>query len=338
MKLIDKDRARGSIQELRCYSSKLSFLFLVFLCAAEVLAVDRAKAKANIEVRAEVDIETSMEDNNMMSVVAVDDTGNRVMLAAPAQRIVSLAPHLTEILFEIGVGDKVIATVSYADFPDAAKLIPRVGDAFSINVEKVVALQPDIIFAWETGGANKSLLQLERLGFKVFKNEAPSLEGIAETVRNISILVGEAEVGQQLSTRYLRALKGLQVEPSPSVLPSANSLTKVFFQISDQDLYTVSDRHLIGQGMTLCGAKNLFAHVPISVPLANLESVLKGQPEIVFITRLPGEPVSFWEGRWRKLLGSQVQIIPIDPNLISRPSLRMLDGIEFMCSAIKSAS
>ena len=132
----------------------------------------------------------------------VDDLGNQVMLESPAVRIVSLAPHLTEILFELGVGDNVIATVSYADFPEEAKLIPRVGDAFSVNVEQLVAMQPDIIFAWESGGVNKSLKRLENLGFTIFRNEAPSLEGIANTIQEIAVLVGKAKTGQRLSNRY----------------------------------------------------------------------------------------------------------------------------------------
>ena len=111
----------------------------------------------------------------------------------------------------------------------------------------------------------------------------------------------------------------------------------MFFQISDQDLYTVSGQHLIGQAINLCGGVNLFDSVPISVPLANLESVLRGQPDIIFITRMPESPVSPWEGRWSKLIGNNVRVFPIDPNLISRPSIRMLDGVELMCGAIRSA-
>ena len=268
-------------------------------------------------------------------VAVIDDLGNKVVLKLPATKVVSLAPHLTEILFELGVGHKIVATVSYADFPAQAKLIPRVGDAFSVNVEQVVALQPDIIFAWQTGGANKSLNRLEDLGFTVFKNEAPSLEGIANTVEQIGRLVGEVEIGQRLSDGYRTRLRQLAEGPAEdaSHIPEP---TRVFFQISDQDLYTVSGQHLIGQAINLCGGVNLFDQVPISVPLANLESVLKGQPELIFITRIPGAPASSWEGKWNKLIGKDVRVIPIDPNLISRPSIRMLDGIEFMCSAIRA--
>ena len=143
----------------------------------------------------------------------VDDLGNQVMLESPAVRIVSLAPHLTEILFELGVGDNVIATVSYADFPEEAKLIPRVGDAFSVNVEQLVAMQPDIIFAWESGGVNKALKRLENLGFTIFRNEAPSLAGIANTIEEIAVLVGKADTGQRLSNRYRARLTQLAQFP-----------------------------------------------------------------------------------------------------------------------------
>lgn len=266
----------------------------------------------------------------------VDDLGNQVMLESPAVRIVSLAPHLTEILFELGVGDNVIATVSYADFPEEAKLIPRVGDAFSVNVEQLVAMQPDIIFAWESGGVNKALKRLENLGFTIFRNEAPSLAGIANTIEEIAVLVGKADTGQRLSNRYRARLTQLAQFPAKSESIDMDAI-RVFFQISDQDLYTVSGQHLIGQAINLCGGVNLFDSVPISVPLANLESVLRGQPDIIFITRVPESPVSPWESRWGKLIGNNARVFPIDPNLISRPSLRMLDGVEVMCGAIRNA-
>ena len=265
----------------------------------------------------------------------VDDLGNRVTLESPAMRIVSLAPHLTEILFELDVGDNVIATVSYADFPEEAKLIPRVGDAFSVNVEQLVAMQPDIIFAWETGGVNKSLRRLEDLGFTIFRNEAPSLLQIANTVQKIAALVGKADTGQRLADQYRARLAQLAQFSAKNESVKEDSI-RVFFQISDQDLYTVSGQHLIGQAINLCGGVNLFDSVPISVPLANLESVLRGQPDIIFITRLPESPVSTWEGRWSKLIGNNLRVYPIDPNLISRPSTRMLDGVELMCDVIRS--
>jgi ABC-type Fe3+-hydroxamate transport system substrate-binding protein len=157
----------------------------------------------------------------------------------------------------------------------------------------------------------------------------------------MAILVGKADEGLALSERYLNRLRHLRkqaAENNPGEADTSDrDAPRVFFQISDQDLYTVSDGHLIGQAIELCGGVNLFADVPIPVPLANLEAVLGGKPDIIFITRTPDAPDSPWRSKWEQLLGAVVQVIPIDPNLISRPSFRMLDGIEFMCSAIQTA-
>jgi len=199
----------------------------------------------------------------------------------------------------------------------------------------LVAMQPDIIFAWESGGVNKSLKRLENLGFTIFRNEAPSLLQIANTVQKIAVLVGKADTGQRLANQYRARLTQLAQFSAKNESVKEDSI-RVFFQISDQDLYTVSGQHLIGQAINLCGGVNLFDSVPISVPLANLESVLRGQPDIIFITRLPESPVSTWEGRWSKLIGNNLRVYPIDPNLISRPSTRMLDGVELMCDVIRN--
>ena len=106
-------------------------------------------------------------------IVVIDDLGNTVRISKPAAKIVSLAPHLTELLFSLGVGDRIVGTSRYSDYPPAAKNIPVVGDAFSVNVEAVVALQPDIVFAWSTGGANRALVRLKKLGYAIFLNEVP---------------------------------------------------------------------------------------------------------------------------------------------------------------------
>ena len=120
-----------------------------------------------------------------------DDAGFQVSLARPAQRIISLSPHLTEILFELGAGDLIVGTVSFSDYPIAARSIPRIGDAFSVNVESVVELAPDLIVAWQTGGANRALKKLRSLGYPIYINEAPSLESIASTVRQLARLLGD---------------------------------------------------------------------------------------------------------------------------------------------------
>ena len=139
-------------------------------------------------------------------LVAQDDAGRQVSLAEPPQRIISMAPHLTEMLFELGVQDRIIATVKHSDYPPAARQIPRLGDAFSISIEAVINLSPDLILAWTTGGNQRTLAQLESLGYPVYQNESATLQDIASSVRRIGVLVGEPVRGDALAKMFEQEL------------------------------------------------------------------------------------------------------------------------------------
>lgn len=259
-------------------------------------------------------------------VTVEDDIGRTVRLSAPAKRVVSLAPHLTEILFALGVGDRIVGTARYSDYPEAATRIPRVGDAFSVNVESLIALSPDIVFAWYTGGANRALEKIGALGVPIYYNEAPRLDDIGDSVRRMARLVGRSDTGEALAAAFERELLDMRRESEDPVI--------VFFQISDQNLYTVNGDHLIGQAIRLCGGENLFADARAPVPLVSKEAVLAGDPDLIVITRVPGSPPSSWVAEWQKFDTLAGKVRTIDPNLISRPGLRMTEGIEAMCKLI----
>ena len=253
-----------------------------------------------------------------------DDTGQWLRLDGPAQRIVSLSPHLTEMLFELGLGDRVVGTVSHSDYPSAARQIPRVGDAFSVNVEAVLALAPDLVIAWQSGGANRALQKLRALGMPVYVNEAPTLAAIAASARQLALLAGVGGRGEQLAVFFERRLQALR-RPQGKV--------RVFFQITDENLYTVNDQHLIGQALRLCGAVNIFGDVGVPVPLVSQEAVIGASPQLIFYTQLPGQQPGAWVDRWAARMPGVI-LLPVDPDIISRPSLRMLAGIDLMCQAI----
>lgn len=264
-------------------------------------------------------------------VVVTDDIGRTVSLPAPARRIVSLAPHLTEILFALGVGDRIVGTVKYADYPPAARSLPRLGDAFSVSVEAVLALKPDVVFAWRTGGSGRAVARLAELGVPVYYNEAPKLDAIASSVEKIGKLVGKARKGAQLAQQFRQSL--LRDRQA-----AAGAKVNVFFQISDQGLFTVNREHLIGQAIQLCGGRNIFGDVNASVPQVSKEAVLAGKPDLIVITRSPGSPASPWAATWNSYpsLAGKVQFI--DPDLISRPGLRMTRGIGRLCQMIRRAA
>lgn len=266
--------------------------------------------------------------NTQGEISVQDDLQNRVQIPAPAKRIISLAPHLTELLFSLEVGAQLVGTSRYSDYPRAALDIPVIGDAFSVNVETVVDLQPDIIFAWSTGGANRALDRLGKLGYAIYLNEAKTIGGIGRTIVAMAELVGKRERGRLLQQQLERRVAELR--RANAQLPTV----RVFFQISDQDLYTVNKHHLIGQAITVCNGENVFAEETITVPLVSKESIVMTAPDIIVISKPEKGSVSPWEKRWSDYSGFGEKLRWIDPGLISRPSLRMLTGIEQLCELI----
>lgn len=260
-------------------------------------------------------------------ITVVDDSGTTVVLAEPAGKIVSLSPHLTELLFSLGVGDRIEATVDFSDYPEAALNIPRLGNAFSVSVEAVIEQSPDLIVAWMTGGNHRTFEQLRALGYPVFVNEASSLVGIAVAVQQLGILVGKPERGLELAENFRVDLERLRQSSSGAGSP------KVFFQISDAQLYTVNSQHLIGQAIEVCGAENIFSDVEFFVPMVSYESVVERNPDVLVVSSpYPGYK-SAWDDRWNDL-GWGGRVRTIDASLITRPSLRMLEGIKMLCETL----
>ena len=260
-------------------------------------------------------------------ITVVDDSGTTLVLAEPARKIVSLSPHLTELLFSLGVGDRIEATVDFSDYPEAALNIPRLGNAFSVSVEAVIEQSPDLIVAWMTGGNHRTFEQLRALGYPVFVNEASSLVGIAAAVQQLGILVGKPERGLELAEKFRVDLQRLRQSSSGAGSP------KVFFQISDAQLYTVNSQHLIGQAIEVCGAENIFSDVEFFVPMVSYESVVERNPDVLVVSSpYPGYK-SAWDDRWNDL-GWSGRVRTIDASLITRPSLRMLEGIKMLCETL----
>ena len=165
------------------------------------------------------------------SVQVVDDLGLKVELESRPERIVSLSPHLTELLFSLGAGKKIVATVEHADHPLAAKKIRRLGNAFSLSVESVVDLSPDLIVAWNTGGNQRTVTHLRELGYVIYVNEVRSLEGIGRAVAQLGALIGEPETGLHLESDYLKQLLAIRGAEHSELGP------RIFFQISDDGNY-----------------------------------------------------------------------------------------------------
>ena len=242
-----------------------------------------------------------------------------------AERLISLAPHLTEMVYDLGIGVQLVGVSRYSDFPAAASRLPRVGDAFQLNVERIINLAPDRILAWQ-GGAPRTLSKLEALGFLVQRQEIKGLSSIGEGYRRLGDALGQGPQGALIEAEFTASLNQLRARYATRSTP------RVFLQIAENQLFTVSDRHYMGQAVSVCGGDNLFSEAVSEVPVVTLESVLSGQPEvIVFVTNQKG-PLP-WQVKWQTFL-PDATIQRVEADLLSRPSRRILSGITSLCQAI----
>jgi iron complex transport system substrate-binding protein len=260
-----------------------------------------------------------------------------VTAAAPpastrAPRILSLAPNLTEIAYAAGAGGLLVGTVDYSDYPAAARQLPRVGDAWRVDVERVLALRPDVVLAWATGTPQATVGQLRRLGLNVVEVQTQRLADIPVALRSVGRLAGTEQVATQAAVRF-EARVAEQRARYANRAPIAT-----FIQIDDDPIYTVNGRHVISEIVELCGGRNVFAGLPQLAPPIDAEAVLAADPELILTTDdTITDPLAQWQ-RWprlRAVAAGAVFALPSD--LVTRAAPRLADGVEVTCATIERA-
>jgi iron complex transport system substrate-binding protein len=272
--------------------------------------------------------------SSIAEIIVTDDTGTRVSLSKPATRIISLAPHLTELMFSIGAGNQIVGTVQSADYPAAALGIPRVGDNASIDMEQVIAMQPDLVLVWQSSNGNSLASRLRELHLPVFVSEPQSLAQIETTVRALGQLTGRHEEARATADAFAARVAGL-TRRDPTRDP-----VRVFYQIWGQPIFTVGGRHLISQIIEMCGGHNVFAELPGLAGPVDVESVLAADPDLIVASGHDESRPQWLEAwrRWPQLRAVQqdrLRFIP--PSVIQRHTLRVLDGAEMMCGMIEES-
>lgn len=266
-----------------------------------------------------------------LSVALVTTTQAKAEDNKVPERIISLAPHVTEMLFSAGAGDKVVGVVAYSDFPETALSIESVGSYNAINIEKIIQLNPDLIIAWRSGNRTRDIEKLEQLGFNIAYSEPYQLTDIVQEIRLF---------GQQLNTQTQADAVAERLENILSKLQqSYQHKTKVtaFYQIWNSPLMTINGNQFISQALTLCGAENVFAGLPVLAGEVSVESVIEKNPDTIL---LGGEQavqqgwLTDWQ-RWHTLSAvknSQIHLLNADT--FQRPTERFIDGIEGLCQLI----
>ena len=251
-------------------------------------------------------------------------------LAAPAERIVTLSPHLAEGLYAAGAGDRLVATVEYSEFPPAAAELPRVGDAFRLDIERIVALRPDLIVAWDTGNPRAAVEQLRALGLMVWSVEIRRPEEIATSIDDSGRAAGTAALASTMAADLRARLDRLTAQYADA------ERLDYFYQVDARPLFTVNGEHLISRGLARCGGRNIFAEEPGLAFQASHESVILADPAAIFAPTLPtgDDPLAGWRA-WPSMAAVRrdaLFLLPADS--ISRATPRFLDALELACTLL----
>ncbi|MBU1618369.1 MAG: cobalamin-binding protein [Gammaproteobacteria bacterium] len=250
--------------------------------------------------------------------------------AAPAQRIIALSPHLVEQLFSIGVGDNIVGTTDHADYPQQAKNIPRVGNYNQLQVEKILALKPDLILAWTDGNPPADLNKLRQLGLNVVDSNPLLLTDIAKELRLLGQHTGAVDEAEQQAVLMEQGLAELRQSYS------SKAKVVVFYELWQQPLSTVAQNAWPQQQLELCGATNPFANAVGDYPQVNLEHVVASQPQLIIQPVSVNEPRALLDwSRWPAIPAVKYQqFSQPDSDLVHRTSSRMLQGVRQLCADI----
>ncbi len=265
---------------------------------------------------------------------AVDDRGHAVCLSAPAERIAALSPGATELVFAAGAGDRLVAVVAHSDYPPEAAEVPSVGNHTRVDLEALLALEPELVIGWITGNPAEQLERLERLGLPVFQIEPRRVEEIADAIERLAHLAGSEAVGEVEAARFRRRIAELAERYAESAPVS------IFYQVWDSPLMTINDEHWIGEVVRLCGGVNVFADLDRLAPRISEEAVLAADPEVILAGGM-GEENRDWLDHWTRYpeltAVERENLFFVPPSLIQRPSPRLLEGSRLLCDALEVA-
>ena len=252
--------------------------------------------------------------------------------AATPQRIVSLAPHLTELAFTAGAGDRIVATVEYSDHPEAARKIPRIGDAFRVDLEQLVALRPDAVLVWESGNPAPTIERIRALHLPVVAFQTQRLEHVATALREIGRLAGTSKIAERAASDYERRIQELRDQYRD------RTPLRVFIEVDDQPLYTVNGKQIISEIVELCGGRNVFADLNEFAPAIGIEAVIAANPQAIISTddTVP-DAAAAWQ-RWRHIEAVRIgNVYTLRSDDIARATTRLTVAAESVCRTLDTA-
>jgi len=264
------------------------------------------------------------------SVTVTDDAGRTVSLPAPAHRIVSLAPNITDTLFAAGAGAYVLGTSRFTEYPPEAKKVPVVGDATMIDLERIVGLKPDIVIVWKSGNNAAQVDKLVRLGLPVFYAETTRLADIPSALRRLGVLAGTEDTAERRAHDFASSLETLRTTYA------GKRRLKVFYQVWDRPLMTIGRAQIIDDALALCGGDNIFADLTQAAPTVSREAVLARRPDVI-LGGGDGGALDDWKRTGFLPAARNGNVLSVDAPTLALPSPSILAGVTTLCRVLGEA-
>lgn len=266
------------------------------------------------------------------SVTVTDDFGHHVTIRHPPLRIVSLSPAGNAMLLAAGAANQLVATIEYSGQSAFERKLTKIGSVAAIDMERLIALRPDVVVVWPDGNNPAQIATIERLGIPVYRQEAVTLDGIADSLRRVGRLTGTSGVADREAGSLQARLASLRKKyANPSQPPT------VFLEVWDRPLYTVGGRELMSDALQVCGARNVFADLPQRAPAIGTEAVIARNPDIIIAAAPPGRGAS-WLAQWRRFPSLQAvrtgRLMTFDDQRLSGLGPGVIDATAGMCRQV----
>jgi len=265
------------------------------------------------------------------SLILNDDTGQRVTLPHAPLRIVSLAPSATEMLFAAGAGGRLVATVDFSNVPAAARRVPRIGDVTAVDMERLVALHPDVVVAWPGGGNPVQLERIAQLGIPIYRQQVNRLADLPASLRRLGVLGADPAGAEQAADALQKELAHIAHQYGGGKHPT------VLLEVWNRPIYTVGGTHLMSDALALCGARNVFGDLKELGPVIDTEAVIARNPDIIVATAPPGEAAR-WLAEWRRFGSLSAvrngRLIAFEDPSLSRLGPSVVPATAALCKAL----